>query len=94
MSFLRGRSLAESTLIQNGILGTSVQGTQMKSVTDRYTTDALFRALVDAMYVYIDSAQFSPTEIREAAMLAHILYEERRVRPMILDSDWLRHVRD
>jgi hypothetical protein len=34
----------------------------------------------------IDHATFTPSEIREAAMLAHILYEERRIRPMIIDN--------
>ena len=56
------------------------------SATDRYKTDALFRTLVDTMYCYIDHATFTPTEIREAAMLAHILYEERQIRPMLIDT--------
>ena len=38
------------------------------------------------MYSYIDHATFTPSEIREAAMLAHILYEERRIRPMMIDN--------
>ncbi len=45
----------------------------MRSVTERYQTDAEFRRLVDLFYSYIDHAKFSPTEIREAALLAHIL---------------------
>lgn len=66
----------------------------MKSATERYQTDAAFRQLVDLLYSQIDNAQYSPTEIREAAMLAHILYEERRVRPMMLtDADFLREIR-
>ncbi len=63
----------------------------MRSVTERYQTDATFRQLVDLLYSSIDNAQFTPSEIREAAMLAHILYEERRIKPMILDDhDFLR----
>ncbi|MGB8274119.1 MAG: hypothetical protein WCF16_02490 [Alphaproteobacteria bacterium] len=63
----------------------------MRSVTERYQTDAQFRQLVDLLYSSIDNAQFSPSEIREAAMLAHILYEERHIRPMIVDeADILR----
>lgn len=58
----------------------------MMSTTERYQTDAQFRQLVDLMYSYIDHAQFTPSEIREAAMLAHILYEERRLRPIIIDG--------
>ncbi len=58
----------------------------MMSTTERYRTDAQFRQLVDFLYSSIDQAQFTPTEIREAAMLAHILYEERRIRPIIIDG--------
>lgn len=63
------------------------------SATDRYRADAHFRQLVDALYQHIDHAEFSPTEIREAAMLAHILYEERRIRPIMLeDAGWLKDI--
>ena len=55
-------------------------------VTERYERDTQFRTLVDTLYSFICDAKFSPTEIREAAMLAHILFEERRIRPMILDN--------
>ena len=62
----------------------------MRSVTDRYQTDAQFRQLVDMLYASIDNAQFSPSEIREAAMLAHVLYEERQIRPMLVtDAEFL-----
>lgn len=66
----------------------------MKSVTERYQTDPTFRQLVDMLYSSIDHAQFTPSEVREAAMLAHILYEERRIRPMILtDNEFLGPLR-
>lgn len=66
----------------------------MMSVTERYQQDAHFRQLVDLLYSTIDNAHFSPTEIREAAMLAHILYEERRIKPMIVtDETFLRSIR-
>lgn len=67
----------------------------MQSVTERYQNDAHFRQIVDLMYSYIDHAQFTPSEIREAAMLAHILYEERRIRPMMLTDDgFLRSINE
>lgn len=67
----------------------------MMSATQRYRDDAAFRQLVDLLYSQIDNAQFSPTEIREAAMLAHILYEERRLKPMMFaDPEMLREIRD
>ncbi len=63
-----------------------VDGVLMQTVTERYRNDAQFRQLVDLFYSYIDHAQFTPSEIREAALLAHILYEERRIKPMIIDN--------
>jgi hypothetical protein len=47
---------------------------------DRYERDPHFRALVDVLYHHIEAAHFTPTEIREAAILAQIRYEERRPR--------------
>lgn len=54
---------------------------------DRYEQDPAFHALVDMMYAAIVQGQFTPTEIREAAMLAQIKYEERYPRPMIFTKD-------
>jgi hypothetical protein len=59
---------------------------EMTSATQRYRSDAMFRNLVDMLYAGIDHAQLSPSEIREAAMLAHILYEERHLRPILFDD--------
>ena len=39
----------------------------------------MFRTLVDNLAVMIEQAQFTPMEVREAAMLAQILYEERHL---------------
>ena len=55
-------------------------------VHKRYQTDPAFRNLVDLFHNYIREANFTPTEIREAAMLAQIMYEELTLRPMILDD--------
>ncbi len=56
--------------------------------TERYHTDPHFRQLVDMLYVAVEQAQFTPTEIREAVMLAQIKYEEVHIRPLILDAGW------
>lgn len=50
----------------------------MLSIKDRYNNDAQIRALVDYLTQAIDKLQFTPTEIREAAMLAAIHYEEHK----------------
>ena len=49
---------------------------------ERYQTDSHFRALVDTFQALIHQAQFTPTEIREAAMLAQIMYESIHPRPV------------
>lgn len=54
--------------------------------TERYRNDATFRALVDMMRAAIERAEFTPSEIREAAMLAQILYEETNLRPRFVEA--------
>jgi len=51
----------------------------MMSPRERYLNDAQFRALVDVMLFQIEQANFTPTEIREAAMLAAIIYSQTHV---------------
>jgi len=48
---------------------------------ERYQRDEHFRALVDLMTNAIASAQYTPTEMREAALLAAIHYEMNRKTP-------------
>lgn len=47
---------------------------------ERYERDPQFHALVNVMRQYIIQAQFTPTEIREAAMLAAIQHESYQIR--------------
>jgi len=47
-------------------------------IRDRYLNDQAFRRLVDTLWAIVEQAQYTPTEIRQAAMLAQILYEEHR----------------
>lgn len=42
---------------------------------ERYYQDPEFRALVDLLYYHIKDAKLTPTEIREAVLLAQIKYE-------------------
>jgi hypothetical protein len=57
------------------------------NIRSRYQNDPSFSRLVDMMRACIENAQFTPTEIREAAMLAQIMYEETHVRPSIFTCD-------
>lgn len=52
----------------------------MMSMRDRYYQDTTFHTLVDIMVSHIHDGNFTPSEMREAAMLASILYEELNVR--------------
>ncbi len=45
---------------------------------ERYLRDPHFAAMVDMMVKHIMACDYTPTEIREAAMLAAIIYEERK----------------
>lgn len=50
---------------------------------DRYMGDVVFKTLVDAMYGIIRRGEMTPTEVREAAMLAATMYETRHVNPIL-----------
>jgi hypothetical protein len=62
----------------------------MMTMRDRYLNDPAFHALVDVLYAHVEQGQFTPTEIREAAMLAQIKYEERHLRPIQFTADQVR----
>lgn len=52
----------------------------MMTPEERYHREPDFRALVDTMYQFIVQARYTPTEMREAAMLAAIKYDRTHVR--------------
>lgn len=56
-----------------------------------YETDPAFRALVDMMHQEIRAHRFSPSEMRAAAVLACIKYEERVV-PARMSEESLREM--
>lgn len=66
------------------------------SPLDRYQNDPLFHRLVDVMLHELETAQVTPTEVREAAMVAQMLFESRHARLFYPDpwlADWVREER-
>ncbi len=53
----------------------------------RYRSDPTFRALTDFIYAFMDKegagSKFTPTELREACMLAATMWECRNIRPFL-----------
>lgn len=47
---------------------------------ERYERDPVFRSLVDTMTHFILTAQYTPTELREAALLASIRLDSYQIR--------------
>ena len=50
----------------------------MKTPAGRYQTDVEFKALVDLLESFIHKAKYTPSELREAVILAAIMYEQTR----------------
>jgi hypothetical protein len=59
----------------------------MRDVRARYLTDAAFHTIVDSMRALISGAQLTPSEVREAAMMACIIEEEHRPAAPLTCSD-------
>lgn len=60
---------------------------------ERYRRDPQFKQLVDMLYMLVKKADFTPTEIREACMLAQIHYETHNVpRHFTLSTDALKNL--
>lgn len=61
------------------MIGVARRATAMQP-RDRYLRDPKFHWLVDTMRAAIEGGEYTPTEVREAALLAQVIYEERTVR--------------
>lgn len=61
------------------------QGFNRLSPEERYHKDPQFKSLIDMLEMLIERAQLTPTEIREAATLACIHYEQRRCKPFFYE---------
>ena len=63
----------------------------MLTIEDRYRCDPVFHATVDLLYNLLEQQHregntITPTELREAALLAAVRFEARHVRPVLLHS--------
>lgn len=68
----------------------------MKTPRERYHNDADFKVLVDLMVTQIIQCKYTPAEMREAAILASIIYEEHNlsVNPILLNDKVERQLRE
>lgn len=57
----------------------------MKTPREKYLNDPEYHQLVRMLEGFIESARFTPSELREAAVLACINYEMRHVREQTID---------
>ncbi len=49
----------------------------MMSIKERYLSDSVFHNLVELMIAQIETGNFTPTELREASLLAGIICVEK-----------------
>ncbi len=59
----------------------------MMTPEDRYRRDPVFNRLVDLMQAQLEEnscQQYTPTELREAVILAATMYEYRHIRPITI----------
>lgn len=57
----------------------------MKTPKEKYMNDPEYHHLVNMLEGLIEQARFTPSELREACILASINYEMRRVRSNNID---------
>jgi len=53
----------------------------VNSPREKYNNDIQYKALVDFMVKIIHECKYTPSEMREASLLASIMYEEQTIRP-------------
>ena len=57
----------------------------MKTPEEKFMTDPEYNHLVRTLEQMIEQARFTPSELREAVILACINYEMRHIREMTID---------
>lgn len=71
---------------QERLDGLRGKGESMKTPEQKYRDDPMYRHLVDMLEAQIHAANYTPSEMREAVILASINYEMRRVMPRAFPS--------
>ena len=59
----------------------------LQTPRDKYMNDPEYNHLVRTLEHFIESAHFTPSELREAAVLASINYEMRHIRSIQTDPE-------
>lgn len=62
------------------------------SPQDRYNHDAQFRTLVDMMFHHIIECNFTPTEMRQAALMASIKHAYMNAGRVFVDREAAEHL--
>ena len=58
----------------------------MKTPRDKYLNDPEYHNLVNMLESFIEQARFTPSELREACVLASVNYEMRHIREVHIDA--------
>ena len=64
----------------------------MRTIDDRYRNDPKFAHLVQVLQGFMQSGEYTPTEIREAAMLAQMHIESVRPRMTVFSPELQREI--
>jgi hypothetical protein len=59
----------------------------MKSPKEKYMNDPEYHHLVNMLMGFIERARFTPSELREACVLASINYEMRHIRDVHINPE-------
>ena len=71
-------------LVEDDLRRAEERRTCLDPPEDRYRRDVSFRTMVDFIEDIINRCEYSPTEIREAAMLAVVHHELRTTRSYLV----------
>ena len=63
------------------------RGGEMKTLRDKYYHDPQYHALVQNLIRLITDCRYTPSEMREACILASIIYEENRPHDRYFKND-------